>query len=226
MRAKIKNLGYTIARLSEYGLPKDRLDLTGDRDIEWAWIAATIPASPGNVLDFGPATSYLGLIAAMAGGDVVGIDITPQPVPFAHPKLRVVAGDLTSYDFGSKRFDMIINCSTTEHVGLAGRYGSQPDLDGDLKAMVMLRRLMAGPQARMLLTIPVGVDAVVEPYHRIYGTTRLPKLLDGYRCEREEYFAKLPGNNRWQPVAKAAALAVEGSASFYALGLFVLAQTS
>jgi hypothetical protein len=223
IRSNMKRLGYKIAQLSEYGLPEDRLDLSGDRDIEWAWIAANIPAKPGNVLDFGPATSYLGLIAAMAGGDVTGLDITPQAVPFRHPKLRVVAGDLTSYDFGAKRFDTVVNCSTTEHVGLAGRYGSQPNPDGDLKAMAIMRGLMAGPDARMLFTIPVGVDAVVEPYHRIYGATRLPKILQGYRCEREEYFAKLSGENRWQPVDKATALAVEGSSSFYALGLFVLA---
>jgi hypothetical protein len=198
------------------------LDLLGDRDVEWGWIAATLPSNPGRVLDFGPATSYLGLSAALAGGDVLGIDITPEPVPFRHPRLRVVSGDLTSYDFGGQRFDTILNCSTTEHVGLAGRYGSRDDPDGDLKAMAILHRLMAGPDARMLFTIPVGVDMVAAPFHRIYGVERLPRLLQGYRIERETYVAKLPGDNRWQPVDKPVALSVQGSASFYALGLFVL----
>ena len=82
---------------------------------------------------------------------------------------------------------------------------------------------MAGPAARMILTIPVGEDAVFVPAHRVYGPKRLPLLLDGYRSTRQEFFAKARNDRRWRSVSRETALAVRGSAAFYALGLLVLA---
>jgi hypothetical protein len=48
-------------------------------------------------------------------------------------------------------------------------------------------------------------------------------VLSGFRIEREEYFAKVGRQNVWQSVSREVALDVQGSARFYALGLFVLA---
>jgi len=51
--------------------------------------------------------------------------------------------DILKVDLPAKHFDLVINWSTVEHVGLAGRYGvtkSRPD--GDLEAMARLRDLM------------------------------------------------------------------------------------
>jgi hypothetical protein len=63
---------------------------------------------------------------------------------------------------------------------------------------------------------------VAAPYHRIYGRERLPRVLAGYQVTSEAYYAKRGTQNVWQPVTRDIALAVEGSESFYALGLFVL----
>lgn len=221
IRTFVKRLGYVMARLADYGLPEDHVDLAGDRDVEWAWVNAHLPEQPGRVLDFGPATSSLALTAAFKGGAVVGLDLNKYERPYLHPNLTFAIGDLTEYDLGPARFDTIINCSTIEHVGLVGRYGSKPDPDGDLKAMAILKSLMAGPQSRMILTIPVGQDAVYAPYHRIYGVTRLPRLLEGLRPLHEAYYAKI-SDNRWRAVDQTEALSTQASASFYALGLFVL----
>jgi len=222
LRRAVKILGYKIAEWSEWGMSQERTDLLGDRDIEWSWIAAKLPERPGRVLDFGPATSYLGLIAALRGGDVLGFDLVPQFQPYALPNLAMQAGEIGSFDFGERRFDTIINCSTVEHVGLYGRYGNPDDADGDIKAMARLRDLLSGPDAVMVLTIPVGKDGVYSPYHRIYGEQRLPRLLAGYQIAEERYFAKTERDNRWRAVEKTVALSVQGSSSFYGLGLFVL----
>jgi Caenorhabditis protein of unknown function, DUF268 len=222
-RSSLKSLGYRLIRLSESSMPADRLDLSGDRDVEWAWVAGNLPENPGRVLDFGPATSYSGLIAAFRGGTVVGLDLEAPPTSYVHRALSVVCGDILAHDFGGERFDTVINCSTVEHVGLPGRYGSPDIPDGDLQAMRRLRSVMSGHQSRMVLTIPVGRDGIFAPAHRVYGERRLPALLEGYRILREVYFAKYPGDNRWKEATRDAALAIEGSASFYALGLFVVA---
>jgi hypothetical protein len=215
-------VGSKIVKASTMG-QSNRVDLLGDRDVEWAWVAGTLPAKCGRVLDVGPATAFTPLLAAFAGGDVTAFDQNMPSVPFSHPNLRYVAGDLVRGGLPAGSFDTIINCSTTEHIGLAGRYGSVSMPDGDLVAMSLLRERMAGPDARMIFTIPVGQDMVAEPYHRIYGPERLPKVLANYRVEKEMFYAKVGTVNVWQPVDRATALAVKGSDRFYAIGLFVLA---
>lgn len=222
IRNVVQAIGYKIVQASRWGLPTDRLDLTGDRDIEWAWVAGTLPEQPGRVLDLGPATAFTPLMAALRGGQVLALDLDPPPVPFGHPNLQYVKGDVVRGGLPAGSFDTIINCSTTEHIGLAGRYGSSDMPDGDLAAMALLRERMAGPAARMILTIPVGRDMVAAPFHRIYGPERLPRLLAQFRVATEVYYAKTGSENVWRPVPRDVALDVQGSASFYGLGLFVL----
>ncbi len=234
------HLGKSIIRRFEVTIPKQqtatvkeqvapparviKADLSGDRDIEWSWVGGNLPEVKGDVLDFGPSTATTCLAAALGGGNVIGIDLEAQPAPtYALPNLTMVRGDILTYDFGPRRFDTIINCSTVEHVGLSGRYGSTEAPEGDLQAMQRLRSLMRGPASRMVLTIPVGIDGVFTPFHRVYGAERFPKLTAGFSIVKEAYFAKPPNDWRWMPTTRDAAFAVQGSASFYALGLFVLA---
>jgi Caenorhabditis protein of unknown function, DUF268 len=223
LRRLVRTMGYRIVQVADLGVPRRQLDLSGDRDVEWAWIGAKMPEQAGRVLDLGPATSSTPLIAAFNAKEVIGLDLSDVSVPFAVPNLSYKRGDILAGDLPDGVFDTIVNCSTTEHIGLSGRYGSSEAPDGDLTAMRLLRERMAGPAARMILTIPVGRDKVARPFHRIYGRDRLPRLLDRYRTVTEAYFAKIGSRNVWQPVARDVALDVEGSESFYALGLFVLA---
>ena len=224
MRRLMQAVGYKIVQMSRWGLqPEDAIDLTGDRDVEWAWVAANMPAHPGRVLDLGPATSFTPLIGAMTGAEVIGYDRDPPPVPFAAATLAYRKGDILLDGLPEGSFDIIVNCSTTEHIGLSGRYGSSEDADGDLTAMRNMHAALSGPDARMIFTIPVGRDSVQRPFHRIYGEARLPKVLDGYRIVRQQFYAKTDRSNAWLPVTREVALRVEGSPRFYALGLFVLA---
>lgn len=222
LRSKIKQFGYSIARASEWGLPKDRLDLSGDRDVEWAWIGAKMPLKAGRVLDLGPASSTTPLIASHNATEVVAFDLTPEPTTFLASNLRTVQGDILQMPIPSPPYDTIVNCSTTEHIGLSGRYNNQEEPDGDLRAMSLLRDAMADPDSVMLFTIPVGRDGVYRPYHRVYGAKRLPKVLSGFTVIEEAFYAKVDGKNVWQKLTKDVALDIQGSHSFYALGLFIL----
>lgn len=194
-------------------------NLRGDRDIEYSWIVANLPPGPGKALEFGCANSWLALTAARRGFDTTGIDLTPVEWFYVHPGLRFIQADILSLDLASSSLDLVINCSTVEHVGLE-RYGDAPNPDGDLEAMATLRRVLK-PGGVMLLTIPVGQDATIVPFHRIYGPTRLPLLLNGFLVEQKEYWTK-DGENRWVLLSEDKALAQETRRYTYALGCFVL----
>jgi glycosyltransferase involved in cell wall biosynthesis len=203
-------------------------NLLGDRDIEWSWVGAQMPLAPGEALDFGAGCGHLALVAAQRGFNVTAVDLGVGKWHFVHPRLHIVQGDLLKLPLPQEHFDLVINCSTVEHVGLAGRYGVIKDRpDGDLEAMGRLWGLMK-PGGVMLLTIPVGKDAVFHPFHRIYGMERLPLLLKGYKVEKEAFWVK-NGNNRWVLSSREKALNFEASAGscdalqdVYALGCFSL----
>jgi hypothetical protein len=195
--------------------------LQGDRWVEWSFCFARLGDGPGSTLDFGADIGFLSLAAAQRGHDVVALDRLPSALDYAHPNVTHVQADVLTHDFGDERFDQILNCSSVEHVGLSGRYASFEDEDGDLKAMRALHTAMSDA-GRMILTIPVGQDLVCAPHHRIYGPERLPRLLDGYETAEEQYWWKREG--LWRRCERREALATEGSAWFYSLGLFVLTK--
>ncbi len=204
------------------------VNLWGDRDVEWSFIASQMPCGPGEALDFGCDGSYLSVIAARRGFRVLALDLEPQAFYWRHPDVRFVQGDLLKLDLPLAYFDLIINCSSVEHVGLVGRYSvTEQRVDGDLEAMARMHELMK-PGAMMLLTVPVGRDTVFAPLCSVYGSRRLPKLLTDFQVEWEEFWRKGP-DNLWSLCDRALALEFEASAgswdpgqNVYALGCFVL----
>ena len=211
---------------------RNGVNLLGDRDIEWSWVASKIPVGPGVALDFGSGGSHLALLAAQRGFTVTALDLEAIQCPYIHPSLHFVKGDILKLGLPAAHFNLVINCSTVEHVGLAGRYGvveGRPD--GDLEAMARLRESMKFG-AIMLLTIPVGHDAVFAPLCRVYGKERLPRLLGGFLVEKEEFWVK-DEKNRWVPCDREVALNFQASANswdplrnVYALGCYVLRKPS
>jgi hypothetical protein len=200
---------------------EDPRDLSGDRDVEWSWVAARIPHSPGEAIDFGCGESPLGIVAAHAGFRVTAVDLGAVAWPYRHERLAFLQGDILELPLDEGRFDLVINCSAIEHVGIAGRYGvTEARSDGDLAAMGRLRALMK-PGGLMLLTIPVGSDAVFAPWHRVYGPDRLPRLLQGFTVESREFWIKDP-ENRWAHSDEQTVLAASSRERLYGLGCFAL----
>ncbi len=204
------------------------INLLGDRDMEWSWILAHLPSGPGEALDVGSGESPLALVAAQRGFHVTAVDLEPVRWPYIHPALQAMQGDLLTLALAAARFDVVINCSTIEHIGLTGRYGVTEDRpNGDLEVMDRLRHAMK-PGGMMLLTTPVGRDALFAPLCRVYGAQRLPRLLEGYQLDEQTYWAK-DEHNRWINTERDIALRVEASVSSqnplqnrYALGCFLL----
>jgi SAM-dependent methyltransferase len=194
--------------------------LAGDRAIEWSWIVKHLPTRACRILDLGCVDSVLTGIASRLGHYVTAVDL--RDIEYEMPRVTFCKGDINELKFDNAQFDMIMNCSMIEHVGLDGRYGSSKKLDGDIALMKKLRTLLAH-NGLMIMTIPVGCDDTVAPYHRIYGMERLPKLLDAYNIFQEEYWTK---NNigLWTQCVKETALLTQGSDSYYSLGLFLIGK--
>ena len=145
-----------------------------------------------------------------------------MPLTFAlsYPSIEFRQVNVFDLDERAEMFDFIMNCSTIEHVGLEGRYGSPDQPDGDLAAMRKLASMLK-PDGYMALTLPVGRDAVFAPYHRVYGSERLPRLLEAYRLIEERYMRK-DAHNTYFECSREDAMADEGSERYYPLGLMVL----
>ena len=171
-------------------------------------------------MDFGAGNGFLSLGATFRGHHVVSVDLEPQSFAFDEPGIEYRQGNFLDLDLGPEVFGHIINCSSIEHVGLAGRYGSPDAPAGDLEAMRKMEALLS-PGGTMSLVVPVGRDAVFAPLHRVYGDVRLPELIGDLEILEEQYRAKVQGD-RWHPVDRATALKEEGSSSYYAIGLFFL----
>ncbi|MEW6323944.1 MAG: DUF268 domain-containing protein [Nitrospirota bacterium] len=200
-------------------------NLQGDRDLEWSWMAARIPQGSGRALDFGCGqSSFLGLTAAHRGYRVTAVDLTPVRWSYRHRQLEFMQGDVAHLGLAPNSFDLILNCSTIEHVGLAGRYGSADRPDGDIEAMTALHSLLK-EEGRMVMTIPVGLDAVFAPFHRVYGKERLALLLSRWSVEWKEFWIK-DGTNCWVKTEESVALNQKSSAVYYGLGFFILRRSA
>jgi SAM-dependent methyltransferase len=208
--------------------PPNKINIWGERQIEWTFISSEIPEGPGEAMEFGCEFGYLSLLAARKGFRVTALDLQPQNFPWRNPNVHFVQADLLETEMHPESFDLIINCSSVEHVGLAGRYEIRDSItDGDLEVMRRLAGLLK-PTGKLLATMPCGRDLVVSPWHRVYGRDRLPRLLSGFVIERELFWIK-DKENRWIETDRSTALdfipgvhPVDPHQCSYALGGFVL----
>lgn len=214
------------SRLMSWGTPPPPQflpNLAGDRELEWTYVATRLgryATRDSSVLDFGCGTGLLSIAAASVVSRVLAIDLMPEQFETGYRNIEFRQVGVRTLDEGSEQFDLVLNCSTIEHVGLSGRYNSLEAPDEDLEAMGKLRRVLK-PGGHMLLTLPVGQDVVVKPFHRIYGPKRLPRLLDGYVVLESSFFRK-DERNLWLPCTYNEALAEIGNDHYYALGCMVL----
>jgi SAM-dependent methyltransferase len=170
----------------------------------------------------------MSLLAAQKGFQVVASDLQQQYFVWQHPKVQFLLGDFLKIGLPANHFDLLINCSSVEHVGVAGRYGITAERsNGDIEVMEKFARVLK-PSGKLLMTAPCGQDVVMAPWCRVYGAERLPRLLAPFRVEKEAFWTK-DSQNRWTAASRAAALSFVSKydptnphGCSYALGGFVL----
>lgn len=100
-----------------------------------------------------------------------------RPVDLHLANLSCDAADLTALPFADGSIRSLSCMHVVEHVGL-GRYGDPIDVDGDLRAMGELSRVLA-PGGSLLLVVPVGKPRVQFNAHRIYGFAQVVAAFAG-----------------------------------------------
>lgn len=89
----------------------------------------------------------------------------------------------------------------------------------DFLTVEKLSRLLDA-KGKIIPTIPVGMDDIFAPFHRIYGTGRLPVLLHYCGILDKEFWVGKE-SSAWGRCDEEIALRIRGNSAFYALGLFV-----
>jgi SAM-dependent methyltransferase len=207
-------------------------NIDGERHVEWSFLSSVMPDGPGFAMDFGCENGYMALLAAEKGFQVLAVDLELQNFAFRHSNITFRLGDFLKLDLPANHFDLIVNCSSVEHVGVAGRYGIAVQEDeGDLEALRKFEKILK-PGGLVVMTAPCGKDAIMAPWCRVYGPERLPRLLAPFSLEKERYWIK-DEENRWSEVDRQTALNFtprhdpsNPHGCSYALGGFVLRKAN
>lgn len=179
-----------------------RPNLAGDRAIEYTYVThvtSTIPAGAGvPALDFGSGGSWVVASDLLSKGwKVTSLDLEHHPMP---GQVKSVVKNILDLDLETElaeKYELIVACSSIEHVGLAGRYSqTKSEPNGDLLAMRVLKNLLR-PGGEIIITIPIGLDFVHEPMHRVYGVERIYQLFWGFKIIDEHYW--IPTREGWKP---------------------------
>lgn len=215
------NLNSLLSQLYDRIKYPQKPNLKGDREIEYSFVSAHLPQGPGKALDFGSATSHLGLVCALKGINTLSIDLLDRNFNFLHDNHNFKKVDILKMKLRHNYYDVVVNCSSIEHVGLVGRYGiKESSKKGDIAAMKRLKKSLKR-SGMMILTIPVGQDEIFYARHRVYGKKRLPKLVKGFKVNHEQFWTK-NHDNQWVTTSKKKALELNANEYFYNLGCFVL----
>jgi len=187
-----------------------------DRFIEYPWLLENIDITSGRLLDIGSTI-----------GDQL-YDTLPKTVEinclnlnskkFKNKQIKFKQGDIRKADYPDNYFDLIACVSTLEHIGVAGRYGSDDQPEGDLRAMGEIKRILK-PGGILLATVPYG-DKDILPINKLYNKTRIDDLFSGLEIISQE-FKKFDKNwHVWLKVGETEAAKTDmASDGWYALCL-------
>ena len=170
------------------------------RIVEYPWVYMNIDKVNvcKRLLDVGSVGSVLPIVLASQGYEVWCIDVRYYEGDGLAQNLKCLVGDVRKTSFENGFFDCAIAVSTLEHIGL-GRYGEWLEPDGDITAVSEISRILSEHGA-LLVTLPFGKEEVF-PSHRVYNQQRLQTILDGFKVEREDYYARNK-SGFWSPCTK------------------------
>lgn len=147
-----------------------------DRYTEYPFVLSHIPPPPAKILDVGCSGSMFPLILKALGYETHGIDIRNY---FPLHKFFFKRGDICLAPYENETFDVITAVSSIEHIGLGGRYGAEEVLEGDLKALCEIHRILKKGKF-FICTLPFGEDLRIEKDHKIYNRKRLDFLFENW----------------------------------------------
>jgi len=197
--------------------------LAGDRCIEYAFVIKNLlnldRSKYKAVLDIGCSGSPLTTVIKELGFSIDGLDLLPSPLIYEN--VAYIRGDILSTENLRSSYDIVVLCSTIEHIGLGRRYSSKDVERGDIKTLERVKDILA-PNGLLILTIPYGEQRAIRRLHRVYNKNGelLKYASDNFEVEVEEFY-KNNLDNIWVKCEEYEARRVVPSEDNYALGLFV-----
>ncbi|MFM2383940.1 MAG: hypothetical protein RIQ72_512 [Candidatus Parcubacteria bacterium] len=164
-------------------------------------------------IDISSTLYFCGIVSAFIPVDFYDY----RPADLRLDNLNTKPGDLMNLPFADASIRSISCMHTIEHVGL-GRYGDPIDVDGDIKAINELKRVVA-KDGSLIIVVPVGVQKIEFNAHRIYEPAHIQTLV----CESGDFelveYAFIPETDKEGGILRNAHI-VQGSQDHYACGCF------
>ena len=166
------------------------------RGREWKWVFSNLDLKKGKILDVGclretytATVNDLDKYLLEMGYEIYGLDV--GECEFKHPNFTFIHKSIQELDSPDNYFDAVISVSTIEHIGLpfyVPIHGTKIEPDGDLRAVEQMKRVLKKGR-HILITGPYGIPKETEHF-RIYGQSRLKKLVKGLKVIKAEFFVK------------------------------------
>ena len=220
LRGLDRRIGIRAWLTGEPKPPTGGFDLKGEKLLDWGWVCVNLPPGVKRALEIGSGESPIIPAMLALGYSVLAVDLCTD-LSKQIGGFTFVKADFNAINL-DPRFDVVVACSTVEHIGLSGRYRSNEDEDGDLNAMRKIADLL-NPEGLLLLTIPMGIDAVYKPWHRVYGRQRIGKLVEGFQVVKSRFLIKEPWGP-WHEATLDKALDFPADVHRYALGEMMLCK--
>jgi hypothetical protein len=139
-----------------------------------AWAARVVAQiNPATHIDISSIIHFGTIISAFV--PVVFYDYRPANIHL--PGYASGKADLTNLPFETNSVESISCMHTVEHIGL-GRYGDPIDINGDIKAMKELERVVA-INGNLLFVVPIGNPRIEFNAHRVYAYNTIIERFSG-----------------------------------------------
>ncbi len=100
-----------------------------------------------------------------------------RPAELKLSNLESLPGDLMKLPFTDNSINSLSCMHTIEHIGL-GRYGDPLDPNGDLRAIIELKRVLS-KNGSLIFVTPVGKPRIQFNAHRIYSYEMIMEMFEG-----------------------------------------------
>lgn len=154
-----------------------------DRYLEYPWLLNSIKITNGRILDVGSTASNMLYDFLPKEVELNSIDLNDKEIK--DDRIKFSVGDIRKTSYKDNYFDVVSCISTLEHIGVSGRYGSEEDSVGDVKAVKEMTRILK-PGGVLLMTVPYGIKDIL-PINKLYNKNRLDKLLKDFSAVEIEY---------------------------------------
>ncbi len=176
-----------------------------ERCVEYPWVYAQLPASPGRMLDAGSALNFRFLLdrSPVRDAQLTIMTLGPEKRCFWNRSISYVFGDLRQTQFADASFDVVASISTIEHIGLDNTMlytgdSSKNETDnlGFVPAVREFRRVLR-PGGLCLITVPFGRPGV-HGWYQVFDRDLVDRVVDSFAPGdyRVDYFAY--AQDRWQ----------------------------